>query len=413
MRPSQKSDLGRRINTLMTNSNEPYSRDSFVACEWSYDVLPKNHYGYYSVMESLEKSAQEKLESGQEEQGRILTLLSKSTSMTMVPSSLNDPFKPHFQDYQAGKRSALPEDFTVDELSFFEEILNDVTEPWLKARLADLLWLCKTPKSPSHAKIAIESYISHDIDSDTWYRGVNNCWERAARLCMQLGDFDKLDVIKSQLFSSFELEYPSSKFMPLWIAGMMDKLNIDSDLKENIASKLFKNGNKLLSAADFDSARSYFELSSKKYNQAGDEKGWLDSLVSLANCFEQEADSRSGGSNMAANLFYEKSIQAYRQIPTKHRDNYNISDKIKEIRRKISSSGKASLDEMGMIETPGIDISDAIKASRAHIAGRRSLEEALMCFSGLYPGPKNSQLQSSAKKTCRIILLVVYAAPHK
>lgn len=379
-------------------ANKQYTRDNFVACDWCYDVLPENHYGYSSVMQCLEKSSKEKLESGQEEQSKILNLLSRSASMRLAPNSLNNPFKPYLQDHQAGRRSPLPEDFTVEELTFFEEILDDVTEPWLKARLADLLWLCKTPKNPNHAKIAIESYISHDIDPDTWNRDVNDCWERAARLCMQLGISDKLDAIKNQLFTAFGLEHPSSKFMTLWLAGLMDKLKIDSDLKEDIASILFKIGNELVEAGDFNSARSYFELSAKKYNQSGDEKSWLDSLVFLADCFEREADLTASDSNMVANSFYGNAIQAYREIPTKHREDYSISHKINEIRKKISVSGKASLDEMSMVKIPGVGILDTIKASSVYVSGKQSPKEALMYFTGLYTGPKYSNLQSSAKE---------------
>lgn len=382
----------------MTNSKKN-SRDEFIACDWTYDVLPENYYGYSSIMQSLEKSAKEKLESGLEEQSIILNLLSRCASMRMAPSSLNEPFKPYFQAYQAGRRSALPEDINSDELAFFEEILDDVTEPWLKSRLADLLWLCNTPKNPKHAKTAIDLYISHVIDSDTWHRDVNDCWERAARLCMQLRDYDRLDGIKNQLFSSFQLEHSNSKFMTLWIANLMDKLNIDSDFKEDIALALFNSGNVLLDLGDFNSARYYFELSSKKYNPYNDEKGWLDSLVALADCFEREADSRASGSNMVANSFYENAIQAYRRIPTKHRDDYHVSDKVSEVRKKLAESGKASLDEMGLFKIPGVDLSDTIEASRAHVAGKQSLEEGLMYFVGLYSGPKYNTLQSSAQES--------------
>ena len=40
--------------------------------------------------------------------------------MTLAPNSINEPFKPISQDYQAGRRSAIPEDFTAEELVFFE-----------------------------------------------------------------------------------------------------------------------------------------------------------------------------------------------------------------------------------------------------------------------------------------------------
>lgn len=387
--------------SLMIGEKRVHSRDDFIACGWSYDAPKENHYGYSSVMRSLEEKAKEKIEAGFEKQGEILRLLSRSASMMLSPSSLNEPFKPYFQDFQAGRRSALPEDFSEDDLLFFEEVLEDITEAWLKSRLADLLWLCKKPRNPGNAKTAIDSYISHGLDSDTWHRDVNDCWERAARLCMQLRDFDRLDRIKNQLFAAFGLEHSNSKFMSLWLAQLMDKLNIDSDFKEEIASTLFKFGNDLADVGDFNSARSYYELSSKKYKQSGDENGWLESLVALANCFEREADSRASGSNMVANSFYENAIQSYRRIPVKYRDDYNVSEKIDAIRKKVLVSGKASLGEMGLVKTPGIDISDTIEASEAHVSGKQSVEEVLMYFAGLCPGPNYHSLRSSSQESIR------------
>lgn len=374
-----------------------FTPDQFIACEWKYDVLPENHYGYYSVMRSLQECAKERTGAGQETQAHILELLGHATSMMLTPNSLNEPFKPIFQDFQVGKRSALPEDFTSAELDYFEKILNDIDEPWLKARLADLLWLIRKPKNPDHARIAIESYISHPIDPETWHRDVNDCWERAARLTMQIRNFDKLNEIKSQLFSAFGIEYPSSKFMTLWLADLMDRLSIDHDFREDIAPRLFQIGEDQKNTEDFNAARSYFELAAKKYQQCGDDKGWLDSLISIANCFEQEADLRSDGSNMVANSFYENAIQAYRSIPTKHRATYDVDSKIQSLRKKIAETGEASLGEMGLIKTPGIDISDMAKSSIAHVTGKQNLEEALMYYTGLYNGPEISKLTSSAK----------------
>jgi tetratricopeptide (TPR) repeat protein len=374
-----------------------YTYEQFIACKWKYDTPQEKHYGYSSVMQSLQECAEKKTNEGLNSQAEILELLSRSSSMMLTPSSLNEPFKPRYQDFQTGKRSAIPEDFTSDELDFFVTLLKDIDEPWLKARLADLLWLIKTPKKPDHARIAIDTYISHAIDSETWHKDIKSCWERAARLAMQIKDFDKLDEIKNQLFAAFGIEYPNSKFMPLWLADLMDRLNIDHDFREDIATNLFRIGKNQKNIGDFNAARSYFELAAKKFHQCKDDQGWLDSLISIASCFEQEADSRTD-SNMVANSFYENAIQAYRNIPTKHRATYDIENKIQSVRKKVVTTGEATLDEMGLITTPRMDISDLVESSIAHVSGKQSLEEALMYFTGIYGGPEISKLSSIAQE---------------
>src|SRR5690606_34314701 len=195
-------------NKVNMKNSLALTRDIFLECNWAYDLPPDDRYGYSSVMSCLQKHSMEMLEQGKTEHSKTLDLLARSASMMLAPRSINEPFKAYSQDFQAGRRSALPDDFTEEELMFFEAILNDVNEPWLKARLADLLWLLRKPKNLEHAKAAIDSYISQQLDDETWHRDVKDCWERAARLCMQVRDFDRLSAIKDQLFSAFCSEYP-------------------------------------------------------------------------------------------------------------------------------------------------------------------------------------------------------------
>lgn len=376
----------------MVSQKRLYSRDDFVASNWSYDGSKEDHYGYFSVVKSLDNNVKEKLDAGLEGQVRVLRLLSRAASMMLDPSSLNEPFTACIQDPRTGRRSDLPDDFTKEELLFFEEIINDIEDPWLKARLADLLWLLEKPKKPEHAKAAIDSYTSHPIDDETWPRDVDKCWERAVRLCKQIGDIDCLNTITSRLFSAFCCEYPRNKFMTLWIADLLDRLKIDNNLREDIAASLNGKARELRGDGGFQSARSYFELALKKYQQCGDESGWLESLIAIAECFELEADSLFGRCNMVANSFYENALQAYRRMPTKHRDAYGVAEKIKSVRGKVTISGKASLEEMGLIKTPEVDVSDLVKSSKEYVSGKRSLVEALMYFTGLDSGPEYQKL---------------------
>lgn len=382
--------------------NSPrFTREQYIECKWYYDDPLEEFYGYTSIMQSLQKSAKDKTDAGLEVQSNILNLLSRAASMRLTPDSLNEPFKPLFQDFQAGRRSPIPEDFTPEEIAFFESILNDIDDHWLKARLADLLWLQRGPKDPTHANLAIESYTTHAIRPETWHRDVSACWERAGRLALQINNNDKLDEIKNRLFAAFNIEYPSNEFMCLWLGDFLDRLSIDVSFRKDIALRLSIIGSKLKTDGNFHSARSYYELAAKKYRQCNDDKGWLDNLALIADCFEQEANLRVADSNMVANSFYESAIQAYRRIPNKHRDSYNVENKIISIRAKITDTGKASLDEMGIISTPGVDLSEEASSSIRHVSGKQTLQEALAFFAGIYPGPKYKELKEGALESMK------------
>ena len=384
-------------------------RESFLACNWVYEQKEGEHYGYSSVQQCLRHSATEKTEEGELEQSSMLSLLERAASMMLEPASINEPFLQY-----GTSRSATPNDFTLDELNLFESILYDIEEPWLTARLADILWLCKKPKrNIEHVKLAVESYISHTITSDSWHRDVGKCWHRAARLCLQIKDTNKLEEIKTNLYSALQSEYPDCVFMQLWLAELLDELYIDEDYLDDITAIIFCNADDLYLAKNFHAARSYFELAAKKADQLGDTPTKIDSLIGVAICFVGEAELLSLDSKMVANTFYENAIQAYRKIPKGCREKYDINQRISDVRAKLTETGQAALKEMSVVRTPGIDISPQIKASVAHVSDKGNLNVALRYFIGLYSGVCYQTLESSAQESMqKNPLCTLFASSH-
>jgi tetratricopeptide (TPR) repeat protein len=373
-----------------------HTREKFLECNWESDIAENDHYGYSTIMQSLQASAKKMLDAERAEEHKILEFLSRAASMRLIPGSLNEPFKPILEDFQMGRRSTIPEDFTMDELSFFEQILDDISEPFLKARLADILWLLRKPKNINHARLAIDAYIDHEIDEKSWHKDLSKCLERGARLAIQIKDWERLEQIKGLLFTAFLKDYPASKFMHLWIADLLDTLKIDNDLRPEIAQTLYDKANDLKNNGDFFSAISYFELSSKKNKQCDKVEKYVESLVAIAECHVSEAEKRSLDSNLVANGFYENAVQAYRRIPVRYRSTYDIENKIIEIRQKITSSGQASLDEMVSFTSPSVDVSELIQSSIKHVTAKATPQEALLFFTGVSHPIKYEQLLESA-----------------
>jgi hypothetical protein len=93
--------------------------------------------------------------------------------MMLNPNSYNDPFKPFM--IMNDRRSSLPIDFQQSDVVLFSEFVEDVDDPWLRARLADLVWLLVKPRSPKHALLAIDSYRQIPLDAETWIRDGHEC----------------------------------------------------------------------------------------------------------------------------------------------------------------------------------------------------------------------------------------------
>jgi hypothetical protein len=52
-----------------------------------------------------------------------------------------EPYRPAFIDRSAGRRSVVPDDLTAEDLAVLPVLLEKLTEPALKARILDVLWI--------------------------------------------------------------------------------------------------------------------------------------------------------------------------------------------------------------------------------------------------------------------------------
>ena len=78
--------------------------------------------------------------------GKALLLLAHACSMRFLPDSINEPFRPFLS--MDGCRPIISDEFPEADISFFSQIVDEIDDPWLKARLADLVWSHNTLVNP-------------------------------------------------------------------------------------------------------------------------------------------------------------------------------------------------------------------------------------------------------------------------
>ncbi|TXL02691.1 hypothetical protein BMR08_17970, partial [Methylococcaceae bacterium CS2] len=285
---------------------------------------------------------------------------------------INQPFKPFLKI--SNLPFLTPDSFTQDALVFFEEILPVVDNMWLKARLADLLWLCKKKGNVDHAKIAVNAYISHSIDSGNWHIDVSDCFHRAIILCKKINYKDGSKEIKNKLYTSFQKDSPMCRSLAQLL--LLNELDIKSNCRVNIVNRLITLGQKLSESGDYLGSIDYFDLAEKEQKNEDESEG-LNCLLFIADSNEKEGDIRSSDSK----YFYEETLKYYLKIPNKYREELGVQKKIITIRDKIEISGKNAPAQMVELELPPFDISDSVKKSREHVSGKESLRIALLYFS--------------------------------
>jgi len=396
--------------------NTPISKEAFEQSGWQAALENVRREDYSSMWQALSSSAREAVEEGKLSEGRILWLLADACSMMLKPASLNEPFAPFM--VMDGKRSALPEDLNAEEIELLSSIYTDIDDPKLCARVSDLVWLVKKPKDPQAAKSAIDAYRQVPIETDSWIRDGRECWDRAIQLCLMLraGAGERLQQIEEALQVALLGTTAADGNLPLWIADLLHKHGLAKDVMDQICTHLENLANEHGDGGEVHRARDHYEAARKWYSLAGNHEKSAEMAAQCAETWVKEAIARqssdSSPSHMVASTFYENAIQTYRTIPRAYREAHNVVSRIDELRAKLNEAGEKSLEEMGIISSEPIDISDLVENARKSVKGK-GLLDALLALSNIYRGAKVEKIRNFSREMMeQHPLQALFAATH-
>ena len=63
-----------------------HAREKFLECNWELDIPENDHYGYSTIMQSLQASAKSMLDARRTEQHKVLELLSRAAWRRFIQS---------------------------------------------------------------------------------------------------------------------------------------------------------------------------------------------------------------------------------------------------------------------------------------------------------------------------------------
>ena len=377
--------------------NERYPLDlaisvqDFNTSDWKDSIAQATREGYSAMWQALSDAARDAIEQGRIEHGKVLWLLADACSMMLSPSSPNEPFKPFavFHD----RRSVVPDDISDSDILFFAEIVDGVDNDWLKARLSDLVWLKSKPRNIEFALKAIDAYRSLPLDTDTWIHGGRDCWSRAISLARMLkgGAGDRLQQIETTIVAAFHASIRDDGFLGLWLADLLKSNRLGGAHRTDVSTKLEALARGFDDEGDLHKAREYFSAAAEWYKLIPDEAKAAEMTVLVAEGWVKEAVARVASespSHMVAASFYENAIQIYRTIRRAERSTH------------LNNSGERAIGEMGLIQTPGVDLTQVIEKARESVTGK-SAQNALLAFANLHRGVNAEELRNSALERMR------------
>ncbi|MGP4864627.1 DUF4209 domain-containing protein [Psychrobacter sp. T6-5] len=342
----------------------------------------------------IERDLKENEDGIKTEDRNLLRLLSNSASMSLTPESNNEPFKASII-WQDGKRSALPSDFSPDDLNILSDIVNNINYLPLKARVFDLLWVSGQSNKYTHARNAVNCYVGEDIGCKKLSEiGIKEL-ERAYRLSKQINYKEKLIVIEQYLYNAL---YSEPDTIIYSIADLTERTESLRDKVSDIALRLEELGFKFKESQKFNNAIRHFELSAKYHERDSSQEKRIFTLVQVAECYAKDADihfnSGQGRKLMSSSLF-ESAIRAYRQVPNKFRERYSVDDEISRIRHKLRDSRINIVNRMMTFSLPFENPESFINEARNFVANSETEYEAFCRLSNICKTPDYEALKEN------------------
>jgi len=204
-------------------------------------------------------------------------------------------------------------------------------------------------------------------------------------------------------------------YIALWLADLLATHKLGHDHRLQIATKLETMARTYDVEGDLHRARDYFDAASRWFHHCGNTAKTAEMTACLAEGWVKEAVARVSSaqpSYMVAASFYENSIQTYRSIPRSERLTHRVDERMAELHKHLNDAGAKSLDEMGVVTSPTIDISELVERSINAVKGKPAID-ALAAFANIYRGANVTKIREfSEKMLCEHPFHALMSATH-
>lgn len=283
------------------------------------------------------------------------------------------PQKPFNSDLTTNKY------FSSEDLQFLKNILPEITDYFLQARIADVLWSFGEPRNPEHALLAIDAYIQYPLTKDRFfYEWSERAWIRAitlSKILRKKGE-GKLRNIAAILLNAFIDTEADNTAFNVRLSKLMKEVReyyTDSEIGE-IRNKLEYSAK---TAKTTTLVQSYYletiEWCKIQKNEVDIPKLRSDFVSRLETEIETAfQNGNEGAGGISADI--EIGIKNLREIPNSVRTNFSVDERIEKLRFLKVKSDRKMFESMVLIQTDPIDITQMTEYAIKSISGKNKTE---------------------------------------
>ncbi len=380
------------------DSNSFVRAENLMSCGWENVLRGLKRQGYMAMERGFRNAAAVAIEEGRTTDGRALRLLAELCSMMLSVSDSHVPFGPEW--VIEGRRSRIPDDLLPAEAASLAEFVPLVEDPWLKGRLAHVVWIASQPRDVRFALMTIDCYRSLPLTVSGWLHGGHAAWAQAIMLSKSLRGAvgNRLRAIEGALVETALSSELGQDVPILAIARLLRRHQLGESSAGKIACLLAKCAREIAADVEHTNAAAYFEQAGEWYSVADDRTAQIEMVAAEAESYVAEGQQRLQSeqpSALAAASWFNDAVNAYRKVPSAERSRFGIDERIHELRTLLSETRRESMKEFKTLET-STDVSEAVTQIQDGLRGRE-LPESLKRFAALVVPPPYQQVVDEAK----------------
>lgn len=380
------------------DSNSFMTVENLVSCGWENVLRGLKEQGYMAMEAAFRDGAAIAFEQDRTTDGGALRLLAELCSMMFSTSNPKGPFGPEW--VFEGGRSRTPDDLLPAEAANLSAFVPQVEHPWLKGRLAHVVWVTSKPRDVRFAFMTIDCYRSLPLTVSGWLHGGHAAWAQAIMLSKSLPGAVgyRLQAIERVLVETALSSELGQDVPILPITRLLREHGLGESSAGDIASLLATCAQDIAAEGEHTNAAAYFEQAGEWYGAADDWTAQIEMAVAEAESYVAEGQQRLQSeqpSALAAASWLNDAVKAYRKVPSAERSRFGIGERIHELRMLLSETRRESMNEFKTFET-STDITEAVTRIQDELRGHE-LPQSLKRFAALVVPPPYQQVVDEAR----------------
>ncbi|MBG1265387.1 DUF4209 domain-containing protein [Nostoc sp. WHI] len=370
----------------MSLLNTPLTKEDFINSHWQDVVNSTERKECLTYNKVFWNKAQAAKEAGNVKEQSVFEILEVVTGAAIQPRS-NEEFLAKFVEC-----------LTDEHLDFLAEIVDEVSNPELQARIADILWTSKRRDYYKMAQLAVTDYLKsaaelEDPENETL------CFariERALWLARKINhNFEDVVAHIEKVLERCNGEDPkflSAELMELLQEHKRGNFNKYAALAEKAATLSE-------SANDWRRARNYWEIKAQWHRLEKDAEQERAAQMQAAETYVKEAEDSLKGTDpsyLQASPLLQKAFEAFMNVRGTKEETIAAKEKAEEVRKLLSQYQEQSLNEL-VFMSHETDISVQVNIARSHVKGKE-FDNALFYLAFLGTPHKVSHLRQEVLK---------------